>query len=224
LSAYRTILDTAAAAHGRLGIDLHVWTSDPYAVPHVVDVVNSFDTWIRRYRADADYRINIFELNADQHDLSRALANAVAISLFEARGSRVGVVTSANALQPDGQNDDGWNQGLVFFDPSHSWIEPPGCVTRMIADNYLPTSVAATTGNPALTVTATTDGTALQLQVVNSGPAAQTPALSLTGFTPTAPTMRVTTLGQGGAPVTTTTGTTGSWTFPPRSFTVIRLQ
>jgi len=66
------------------------------------------------------------------------------------------VVTSANALQPDGQNNDGWNQGLIFFDTQRSWLQPPGYVTQMIANSYQPTAVQASTSNPALTVTAKT--------------------------------------------------------------------
>ena len=31
------------------------------------------------------------------------------------------VTTSANCLQPDGQNDNGWDQGLLFLNPSQVW-------------------------------------------------------------------------------------------------------
>jgi alpha-L-arabinofuranosidase len=241
LSAYRSILDTAAAMHGHLAIDLHIWSSDPLFVPHMVDVVASFDTWIQRYQPSVDYRINIFELNADQHDVSRALANAVAISQFESKGNRVSVVTSANALQPDGQNNDGWNQGLIFFDTQRSWLQPPGYVNQMIANSYLPTAVQASTSNPALTVTAKTGGGHLSLQVVNNSGDYQTPTINLTGFTPTTRTMRVTQLrgnlndqnNAGNVTQVTPTSTTASLTLngssfsyqvPPHSFTILRLQ
>jgi alpha-L-arabinofuranosidase len=241
LSAYRSILDTAATMHGHLAIDLHIWSSDPLFVPHMVDVVASFDTWIQRYQPSVDYRINIFELNADQHDVSRALANAVAISQFESKGNRVSVVTSANALQPDGQNDDGWNQGLIFFDTHRSWLQPPGYVTQMIANSYLPTAVQASTSNPALTVTAKTGGGQLQLQLVNNSADYQTPTINLTGFTPTSRTMQITQLAgnlsdQNNAgnvtQVTPTSATAGltlsgssfSYQIPPHSFTILRLH
>jgi alpha-L-arabinofuranosidase len=241
LSAYRSILDTAAAMHGHLAIDLHVWNSDPLFVPHLVDVVASFDKWVQRYQPSVDYRINIFELNADQHDVSRALANAVAISLFESKGNRVSVVTSANALQPDGQNNDGWNQGLIFFDTQRSWLQPPGYVNQMIANSYLPTAVQANTSNPALTVTAKTSGGQLSLQVINNSGDYQTPTVNLTGFTPTTQTVRVTQIrgnlgdqnNAGNVNQVTPTSTIAAITLngssfnyqvPPHSFTILRLQ
>ena len=42
------------------------------------------------------------------------------------------------ACNPTSQNDNGWNQGLLFLNPSQVWLQPPGYVTQMLARNYLP--------------------------------------------------------------------------------------
>ena len=83
----------------------------------------------------------VFELNSGNHAQRRALANAIAIGELQKLGNRLPVVCSANALQPDGQNDNGWDQGLLFLDPSQVWLQPPGYVTRMIARSYQPINV-----------------------------------------------------------------------------------
>ena len=72
----------------------------------------------------------------------RALGNALAIMSL-ARDGRLPIVTSANCLQADGQNDNGWNQGLLFLNPSQVWLQPPGYVTQMFSRNYMPRVVQA---------------------------------------------------------------------------------
>jgi hypothetical protein len=69
--------------------------------------------------------VAVFEFNAGNHAQRRALANALVINALE-RDGRVPVATSANALQPDGQNDNGWDQGLLFLNPARVWLQPPG--------------------------------------------------------------------------------------------------
>ena len=49
------------------------------------------------------------------------------------RDGRLPIATSANCLQPDRQNDNGWNQGLLFLNPSQVWLQPPGYVTQMLS-------------------------------------------------------------------------------------------
>ncbi len=76
------------------------------------------------------------------------MANAVATHLCERLG--LPVATSANGLQPDGRNDNGWEtKGLLFLNPSQVWLQPPGYVTQMISRAFQPvllkTDVA---GNP----------------------------------------------------------------------------
>lgn len=87
-------------------------------------------------------------------------------------GNEIHVVTSANALQPDEQNDNGWDQGLLFFNADKTWRQPAYFVTQMKAMDYLPLAVRANvSGRESVTFDVTalksTDGTTLALHVVN---------------------------------------------------------
>ena len=241
LLPYQTILDFAEQHHGHLAIDLHTWTDTPEQVGTEVDAIASFDYWVHRYNPAVSYELNIYELNANHHDLGRALGNALAIGLLEQHGDRVRVVTSANALQADGQNDDGWDQGLVFYDTQRSWLQPPAYVTRMIADDFAPTVVGSVSNNPYLTVTAKLKDQALLLEVVNSSGSAQAPRIRLRGFTPKSTKAQVSVLSgargarndaaqvdlvspqSSSATVSVTDGSL-SYSFAPNSFTVLQLE
>ena len=78
---------------------------------------------------------------------------------------RVPIVCSANALQPNGQNDNGWDQGLMFLDPAQAWLQPPAYVTQMISRNRQPQVVAADlsgdTSGLDVTATRSADGATL---------------------------------------------------------------
>ncbi len=73
--------------------------------------------------------------------MPEASAGQRAGHLRDERDGRIPIATSANGLQPDGQNDNGWNQGLLFLNPSQVWLQPPGYVTQMLSHNYLPQAV-----------------------------------------------------------------------------------
>jgi alpha-L-arabinofuranosidase len=241
LAAYKKILDFAATKGGHLAIDVHTWTDNPEKVATEVDALASFDYWVHQYNPAVDYEVDVFELNANRHDVSRALGNARAIGLLEQRGGRVKVVTSANALQANGKNDNGWDQGLIFYDTQRSWLQPPAYVSQMIADNPLSSVVNSTSSNPDLTVTAKTDGVSLLLEVVNASGSAQTPTITLVGYRPASGTVQVTSLAgnrgdsneaanvtlvrpqQTSAPLQMN-GATFRPSFAANSFTLLRLQ
>jgi hypothetical protein len=140
------------------------------------------------------HRVVVFEFNVGNHSHRRALANAAAINTIE-RDGRLPIATSANCLQPDGQNDNGWDQGLLFLNPSQVWLQSPGYVTRMVSRNYQPNLVKSEVRSPGncLDVSAKTsqDGKTLVLQVVNMGNDPTTATLILNGFTPSKRTARV---------------------------------
>ena len=62
---------------------------------------------------------------------------------FNSAGPKIDVVSSANALQVDGQNDNGWDQGLVFMNQSQVWGQPPYYVDQMKARSWQPNLVRA---------------------------------------------------------------------------------
>jgi alpha-L-arabinofuranosidase len=168
------------------------------------------------------------------------------VNQIERLGDRIGIACSANCLQPYRQNDNGWNQGLLFLSPSQVWPQPPYFVTQMISRNFMPLNVNVESRSPrhALDVAATksADGKTLVLQVVNMDSTPISASISLPGFAPRKSAARATILTgdweatntpeepnrvkpvatvwpHGGCPEGVTTNT-----FPPRSFTVLRLE
>jgi hypothetical protein len=192
----------------------------------------------------ARHRVVVFELNANNHSQRRALANAMAVNAF-ARDGRLPIVTSANCLQADGQNDNGWNQGLLFYNPSQVWLQPPGYVTQIFSQNYLPRVVEAKVngGGSKLDVTATRsdDGQTLVLRVVNPSDKDVSALIHLAGFAPRQPEAQVSELAGSLRAVNTAAkpnaivsqshvwrqaikGGNAKYTFAPYSITVIRFE
>jgi hypothetical protein len=160
-------------------------------------------------------------------------------------GDRVRIVCAANALQPDGQNDNGWDQGLLFLDPSRAWLQPPGYVTQMLARNYQPrvvdASVTGADGDLDVTATRSADGATLVLQVANLGAEPRASRIVLEDFTPSGRTAKLEELA-GPLDATNTLAEPtrieprrAEWrpawkdgavqyTFPPHSFTILRFE
>jgi hypothetical protein len=199
---------------------------------------------LEKISAGARHKVVVFELNANSHGQRRALANAQAIGQIT-RDGRLPVVTSANGLQPDGQNDNGWNQGLLFLNPSKVWLQPPGYVTQMVARYDLAqTADVEVQGGDALDATATRseDGKRLTLRVVSLSDQARAARVRFDGFAPSqavaetvelsAPLDAANTAGEPERvkPVRgewrhgIADGATASYSFPPHSVTVIRFE
>jgi alpha-L-arabinofuranosidase len=187
----------------------------------------------------------VFEFNAGNHALKRALANACAINQLERLGARVAIACSANCLQPYKQNDNDWNQGLLFLSPSQVWAQPPYYVTQMVSRNYLPLCVKSEVQSPNTTLDATAtrseDGQTLTVRVVNTAKAPIPGRIVLDGFVPRKAVARVTVLASDWDAINTPEQPnlikpsesdwrhgfkegTVSHTFPPYSFTVLRFR
>lgn len=244
MAAHKKILDLARE-HGReVWFDIHVWTADPQGLGEV-RAAPSYVEALGRIAGGAKHKVVVFELNATNHAHRRALANACSINAMERIGDRVPIVCSANCLQPDGQNDNGWDQGLLFLNPCRVWLQPPGYVTQMISRNYQPLLVEADTQSPGDTLDVTAkrsgDGKTLVLQVVNASDEPVATRIRLAGFTPSRPTASVEELA-GPLDAVNTAEAPGRirprriewqhelakgmarYTFPPRSFTILRLE
>ena len=193
LAAQQKILQLAKA-HGReVWFDLHVGTDGPRPDATFGGMFSFLDA-LEKLADGAKFKVAVFEFNAGNAAQKRALANALAINALE-RDGRVPIATSANCLQPDGQNDNGWDQGLLFLNPSQVWLQPPGWVTRMVSANYQPLSVPAevTGGASGLDACASRseDGKVLVVRVVNAGDRPVQATLRLEGFVPSKPVAHV---------------------------------
>lgn len=243
LAAHRQILELARERGREIWFDIHTWTNRP-PEPGPLLPERSFIDQLARLAPGANCKVAIFEYNANNHAMRRALSNALATVAAEGVGDRLPVACSANGLQPDGQNDNGWDQGLLFLNPGKVWLQPPGHLTRMSRRHHLPLLVRSELAGPAgLAANAkrSDDGRALVLQVVNPGDAPREVAIEVDHFAPTSPVAAVEQLAAPLDAVNTADSpdrvapTRSEWrpgwaagraayTFPPRSVTLIRLD
>ena len=211
LAGQQRILQVAKQYGREVWFDVHVGTNGPRPGADL-DGMFSFIDALDKIAEGAKHKVVVFELNAGNHAQKRALANALALNAIE-RDGRLPIVTSANGLQPDGQNDNDWNQGLLFLNPSQVWLQPPGYVTQMFSRNFLPQAVkcqvlvvppsggtppagetpprGGTTSALDVGATCSEDGKTLVLQVVNSNEKAVTARIQLGKFVPGKPVARV---------------------------------
>jgi len=107
LAAHKKILDLARA-HGReVWFDVHIWNHNPRDAQGPIAALASLDAALARLSPGADYRLCVLEENARNHAVRRAVAHGETVNGLMRRGDRVRIVCAANALQPDGQNDNG---------------------------------------------------------------------------------------------------------------------
>jgi alpha-L-arabinofuranosidase len=190
LAAHRKILDLAKRRGREVWFDIHIGTEHPDALSELA-VVPTYVKALNKVANGARHKVVIFELNSNNHAQRRALANAIAVGELQHFCDSLPVVCSANGLQPDGQNDNGWNQGLLFLNPAQVWMQPPGYVCRMISRSYQPIDIPASVeGDARLKVTAakSEDGKTLVLRVVNAGDKPVATRIELKGFSLMKPT------------------------------------
>jgi hypothetical protein len=245
LAAHRKILELARERGREVWFDIHVWTDHP-PEPHGLRAERSYIEQLGRLAPGANYKVAFFEYNAGNHAMKRALSNALATIEAERLGDLLPVACAANCLQPDGQNDNGWDQGLLFLDPSRTWLQPPGYLSRMNRRHFQPLLVHAEARGRAekLSVNAkrAEDGKALVLQVVNWGDEPRPARILVEGFSPSRPSATVEQLA-GPLEGTNTAdeperirprrsewmhelggGGKSTYSFPPRSITILRLE
>ena len=195
LASQQKILQLAKGHDREVWFDVHIGTDGPR--PDFGGTFSYIDA-LDKLAEGAKHRVVIFEYNAGNHSMRRALANAAA-TIWVQRDGRLPVATSANCLQPDGQNDNDWNQGLLFLNPSQVWLQPPGYVTQMLSRNYQSLVVKCEIENSTnnfldVCATKSADGKTLVLQVVNANANEVTFALKISGFTPSRQVAQVQTL------------------------------
>ncbi len=165
--------------------DYHPWTETPQQAKDIEAEIAKMQQLFLEWNPQTSMRCAILEENGNTHDMARALAHAVMLNVVRRSAGFVPLDSPANALQPYKQNDNGWDQGQIFFSPSQVWMQPPFYAQQMAARNHQPLLVESScSSNANLDYTATRNeaGDTLVLHIVNYGTQTRGLTLNLTGF------------------------------------------
>jgi len=80
----------------------------------------------------------VLEENGGTHGINRAIGRFRNSNRLQRQGDFILVDTPANCLQALGRNDNGWDQGQVFYLPNMVWFAPHGWSSVMISNALLP--------------------------------------------------------------------------------------
>ena len=100
--------------------------------------------------------------------------------------------TASFCIQRSGQMRDQWDQGLSFFLPNMTWLQPPGVVHALFSQFWTPRalSVATTGGNNFITAAAqvAADRSYVVVELANAewGAAPGSATVTVAGFQPAA--------------------------------------
>lgn len=150
--------------------DYHPWTETPQQAKEREAEIAQMQTRFREWNPQTAMRCAILEENGNTHDMARALAHAVMLNVVRRAAGFVPLDSPANALQPYRQNDNGWDQGQIFFSPSQVWMQPPFYAQQMAARNHQPVLIESKCNtNNLLDYTATRNqaGDTIVLHIVN---------------------------------------------------------
>ena len=165
--------------------DYHPWTETPQQAKDIEAEIAKMRQFFLEWNPQTSMRCAILEENGNTHDMARALAHAVMLNVVRRSVGFVPLDSPANALQPYKQNDNGWDQGQIFFSPSQFWTQPPFYAQQMAAKNHQPLLVESScSSNTNLDYTATRNeaGDTIVLHIVNYGSTTRGLTLNLTGF------------------------------------------
>lgn len=149
--------------------DLHVGGDNPREGLKVDNDLTQMEALFKKWHPHTTMKCAIFEENGGLHNQQRALGHASILNAVRRHGAFVLTSCAANALQALHQNDNGWDQGQIFFTPSSVWGVPPFYATQMAAANHQPILIHSDT-DTLLDVTATRsqDNKTIVLHIVNA--------------------------------------------------------
>jgi hypothetical protein len=163
--------------------DLHTEGDNALSGIVVDQTLTTMQERFLQWNPDTKMKCTIFEENGGRHDLQRALGHASTLNAVRRHGDFVLTSCAANALQPFRQNDNGWDQGQIFFTPGQVWGMPPFYAQQMAASARQPLRIfSKTTGDLDITATRNEQGDTLVIHVVNASGNPDTSTIRLDGF------------------------------------------
>jgi alpha-L-arabinofuranosidase len=173
--------------NGRAALwDVHIGGDDPREGAKVDATFVRMRKLVEEWAPGTPLKAAVLEENGGKHDLARALGHAGIVNATQRHGDFVLIDCPANCLQPWKQNDNGWDQGQLFFTSGQVWGMPPYYAQQMAAAAHQPLRVHSEVESPGrdLDLTATRDetGSSVVLKVVNAGDSSHRAAIAIDGF------------------------------------------
>lgn len=150
--------------------DYHPWTDEIDQARAVETELKNMRQMFLGWNPQTSMKCAILEENGNTHNMHRALSHAIVLNAVRKMDGFVQLDSPANALQPYLQNDNGWDQGQIFFNSSMSWCQPPYYAQQMAASHHQPLLIDNVCSNRNINMTATRseDGRTVVLHIVNT--------------------------------------------------------
>ena len=153
--------------------DYHPWADQLASGREVEAELRRMRELFLRWNPSTTMKCVIFEENGNRHDMQRVLGHVTLQNAVRRMGDFVLTSCAANALQPYRQNDNGWDQGQVFFTPSQVWGMPPYYAQQMAAAHHRPLTVGCgvegADGVLDVTATRSREAGSVVLHIANTG-------------------------------------------------------
>ncbi len=164
--------------------DYHPWADQLNNGSQAEKELRQMKELFLKWNPDTNMKCAIFEENGNSHNIQRVLGHVTVQNAVRRMGDFILTSCPANALQPYKQNDNGWDQGQIFFTPTQVWGMPPFYAQQMASKNHLPLRVSSVCDHDSLDVTATRDekGNKLVIHVANLSGKAIAANLNISGF------------------------------------------
>jgi alpha-L-arabinofuranosidase len=163
--------------------DYHPWADEANSGTGIETDLIRMETLFKQWDPNTTMKCAIFEENGNLHNLQRALGHATILNATRRRADFLLTSCAANALQPYRQNDNGWDQGQIFFTPSQVWGMPTFYAQQIASLNHLPLRILEeVTGNLDVTATRSEEGETVVIHVVNTGSVSRNANIKLNNF------------------------------------------
>lgn len=151
--------------------DYHPWADALSTGREVEAELRRMKEMFLTWNPETSMKCAIFEENGVTHNVQRMLGHVLLQNAVRRMGDFVLTSCAANALQPYLQNDNGWDQGQVFFTQDQVWGMPPYYAQQMASAAHQSLLVSSqtddTTGCLDVTATRSADGHTVVLHAVN---------------------------------------------------------
>lgn len=139
LNPHKRMLEFAneMGQNGKVWFDIHWWSEHGTTPLPFPECAWNFHKQLNNVVPGTKAKIVVYELNANSHDWERTMSNAYSIMEAMKHSEMMPCMSSANCLQVDRQNDNDWNQGLLFMNNHSVWYQGAGLFDMLMEKVWL---------------------------------------------------------------------------------------